>query len=128
MAANEQIRFLVVGAWNTLFGYLMFLLCHTLVSQELGPFGILILSYCLAIPQSYMTQRILVFRSKGPWLHEFWRFILANSVIFSLNLVLLPLLVASGDLDARLVQAALIVLLTIASYLAHRYFSFPRPR
>lgn len=128
LLGNERVRFLVVGGWNTVIGFLCFLLCHWLVAESMGPFGTLVLSYCIAIPHSYLTQRVLVFRSHGPWFGEFLRFLLANSAIFAANLILLPLIVAISKIDGRWVQAALVVVLTVMSYLAHRYFSFSRTR
>jgi len=125
---SERIRFLAVGSWNTLVGYLCFLLCYWLMGNRMGPFGTLVASYCFAIPHSYLTQRLLVFRSRGPWMTEFFRFLLANSTIFAANLILLPLIVKLTYIDERWVQAMLVVVLTVMSYLAHRHYSFSRSR
>lgn len=124
LLANERIRFLAVGAWNTLAGYLIFVLSHGVIGERAGPLVTLIVSYLFAIPHSFVTQRFLVFRSKGAWGPQFLRFVLANSSIFGANLILLPLAVALTSTDARIVQATLVVLLTVASYLAHKHFSF----
>jgi len=124
--ANEKLRFLAVGGWNTLIGYLIFVLFHLTIEARWGVPLTLIASYCVALPHSFLTQRLAVFRSKGPWLAEFGRFVLSNSVIFAANLLLLPIASALTGANTALLQAAFLVLSTIASYLAHRHFTFPR--
>ncbi|MBL8256966.1 MAG: GtrA family protein [Pseudoxanthomonas mexicana] len=121
---SERLRFLVVGGWNTLVGYLVFLACHAWAGNEIGPLMTLILSYLIAVPHSFATQRWLVFKAQGAIGRQLLRFLLANSSIFVANMVLLPLAVYVVEADPRIVQGVLVVLLTIASYLAHKYFSF----
>lgn len=121
---SERLRFLVVGGWNTLVGYLVFLACHAWVGGKIGPLMTLILSYLIAVPHSFATQRWLVFKAQGAIGRQFLRFLLANSSIFVANMVLLPLTVRLVEADPRIVQGVLVVLLTVASYLAHKHFSF----
>ncbi|WP_222937216.1 GtrA family protein [Pseudoxanthomonas mexicana] len=121
---SERIRFLAVGGWNTLFGYLVFLACHAWAGNEIGPLLTLVLSYLIAVPHSFVTQRWLVFKARGAIGRQFLRFLIANSSIFVANMILLPLTVHLAGADPRIVQAVLIALLTVASYLAHKYFSF----
>lgn len=121
---SERARFLVVGGWNTLVGYLVFLACHAWIGSEIGPLMTLVLSYLIAVPHSFATQRWLVFKAQGAIGRQFMRFLLANSSIFFTNMVLLPLTVHLVESDPRVVQGVLVVLLTVASYLAHKYFSF----
>lgn len=121
---SERMRFVAVGGWNTLVGYLVFLACHAWVGNEIGPLLTLIVSYLIAVPHSFATQRWLVFKAKGAIGWQFLRFLLANSSIFVANMVLLPLTVRLFEADPRTAQGILVVLLTVASYLAHKYFSF----
>ena len=127
-AGDERIRFLAIGAWNTLAGYLIFVVIHLLAGAWLGPALTLVVSYCFALPQSFLTQRLLVFRTRGRWIRQFFRFTAANSIIFFANLMLLPLAVSVTQLDAAIVQAALVAFFTVASYLAHKHFSFASPK
>lgn len=124
--ANEKLRFLAVGGWNTLVGYLIFVLLHLTIEARWGVPATLVASYCMALPHSFLTQRLAVFHSRGRWLPEFGRFVLSNSVIFGANLLLLPIASAMTGFNTALLQAAFLVLSTIASYLAHRHFTFPR--
>ncbi|BCT91847.1 hypothetical protein LYSHEL_08710 [Lysobacter helvus] len=120
---DQRVRFLLVGGWNTAIGYLAFVLVHALAGARLGAIGTLFASYCLALPHSYLTQRLIVFRHVGRWYAQFPRFAFANTILFAANLVLLPLLSrATGEL--LVAQAISIVLITCATYLVHKHFSF----
>jgi putative flippase GtrA len=124
ITGDERIRFMAVGAWNTIVGYLFFILMHCLAGERIGPNWTLVLSYCLALPHSFITQRLLVFGNTGPWLRQFPKFITANSVIFVSNLILLSLASTYLMANIALVQGVLVAFLTVASYLAHKHFSF----
>lgn len=123
--ASEKYRFLAVGAWNTVVGYLIFVAVHLLIGRELHPTATVVIAYCIALPQSFLTQRLLVFRSaRGDWRGQFARFLASNSAIFVANLILLPLLVALTHIDPLIGQALFVVVSTIASYLVHKHYSF----
>ncbi|MGY0618353.1 GtrA family protein [Lysobacter sp. A378] len=126
LCRSEKFRFLAVGAWNTLFGYIVFCFVHIFWGGLLGVIGTLITSYAIALPQSFLTQRLLVFRAAGAWPRELSRFSLASSVIFTSNLVFLPVAVHATGSDPAVVQAAFMVLSTFVSYLTHKHFSFSR--
>lgn len=124
LAGDDRLRFIAVGGWNTLIGYLLFIAVHFFAGTRIGPSLTLVFSYCLALPHSFLTQRLLVFGNTGPWLRQFPKFIAANSVIFAANLTLLSLASTYMTKNIALAQGVLVVILTLASYLAHKYFSF----
>ncbi|MGA6182673.1 GtrA family protein [Stenotrophomonas sp. NPDC077421] len=124
--ANEKLRFLAVGGWNTLVGYLVFLLFHFTVEPHWGVMATLVASYCVALPHSFLTQRLVVFRSQRHWFPEFGRFVVSNSSIFIANLLLLPLAKAVTGANTALLQAVFLAVSTVASYLVHKYFTFSR--
>ncbi|SDW23589.1 Putative flippase GtrA (transmembrane translocase of bactoprenol-linked glucose) [Lysobacter enzymogenes] len=122
---SEKHRFLAVGAWNTVFGYLAFVATHLLFGHLWHPTVTVVVAYCLALPQSFLTQRLLVFRSvQGDWRRQFLRFLASNSTIFAANLILLPLFLAFTHTSPLLGQALFIAASTIASYLVHKHYSF----
>ena len=123
---SEKLRFLVVGAGNTLIGYVCFLLMFALLDPWVGTVAILVAAYLLALPIAFVNQRLLVFRSRSPLLREFGRFLLANSTIFLINVVALPICIKFFEGDARVVQGGFVMVSTIASYFVHKYFSFSR--
>lgn len=122
---SEKQRFLIVGAWNTLFGYLVFVAVHLLCGQVWHPTATLLVAYCIALPQSFLAQRLLVFRRTGnDWRVQFLRFLGSNSVIFAANLILLPLFTAVTGTSPLFGQALFILGSTVASYLVHKHYSF----
>lgn len=123
---SEKLRFLAVGAVNTVIGYACFLLAFALMDPWAGPVAILVAAYLIALPIAFFNQRVFVFRSHAPWVREFGRFLLANSTIFVVNVVALPICVRLFHVDLRIVQAVFVMVSTVASYFAHKYFSFSR--
>lgn len=122
---SEKHRFLAVGAWNTAFGYLAFVVTHLIFGHAWHPTLTVVAAYCLALPQSFLTQRVLVFRdAQGDWRRQFLRFLAGNSAIFAANLILLPLFVAITHTSPLLGQALFVIGSTIASYLVHKHYSF----
>lgn len=122
---SEKYRFLAVGAWNTVIGYLIFVAAHLAIGGRVHPTVTVVVAYCIALPQSFLTQRLLVFRSaQGPWPTQFFRFLASNSAIFVANLILLPLLISTTHIHPLVGQALFVAVSTIASYLIHKHYSF----
>lgn len=66
---REQVLYLVVGGWNTLFGYAEWALMEYLLHDYLHYIAILVLSWPLAVLNAYVCYRHFVFRSK----HSVWK-------------------------------------------------------
>ncbi|UJB20131.1 MULTISPECIES: GtrA family protein [Lysobacter] len=122
---SDKRRFLIVGAWNTVFGYLAFAATHLLSGEAWHPTATVVVAYCIALPQSFLTQRLLVFqRTQDDWRKQFLRFLGSNSAIFAANLILLPLFVAATRTSPLFGQALFVAGSTVASYLVHKHYSF----
>lgn len=121
---REQLQYLVVGAWNTLFGYAVWALLQTLLHDRLGFEAIVVLSYPIAIANAYLTYRYIVFRSHGPILMEIPRFSVVYLLTMIANLVALPVLLSVLPFSIYVTQAIFTVGVVVASYLGHRRFSF----
>src|SRR4051794_37384890 len=63
---REQVLYLVVGGWNTLFGYLVWATMQYLLGATLNYLVILVLSWPIAVLNAYLGYRYIVFRSRGP--------------------------------------------------------------
>jgi putative flippase GtrA len=121
---DERFRFLLAGAWNTLFGLLVFALVDAVAGVALGALGTLLVAYAIALPQAFLVQKRVVFRRAGDAAAQWRRFALANSAVFALNLALVPPWVAASGWPPLAVQAGFVTLATLASYLLHRHWSF----
>lgn len=121
---DERVRFLAVGAWNTLFGYLAFVVAYLLLEGKWPTTFILLLAYVVAMLQSFLTQKSLVFRSKGAVAPQLLRFSVTNSVIFAINALLLPPATNISGMNPMVIQAVFVVISTIATFFLHKHFSF----
>jgi putative flippase GtrA len=123
--AARPINFLVVGAWNTLFGYLCFTLLYAATRRwNLHYDLVLVPATILAILQSFTCYKLWVFRTRGNILVELPRFFMVYSGGFVFNLAALPLLVGSLGFHPVYAQAILVVLGAVLSFAGHSVFSF----
>lgn len=121
---REPMSYLVVGAWNTLFGYAVFALLYYLLGAHLHVDVVLVLSYVLSIANAYVGYRYVVFRSTGSMSRELPRFSAVYAVTLAANLVVLPLALRWLPWNVYVVQGLFTIVLVVLSYLGHKYFSF----
>ena len=121
---REQLLYLAVGAWNTLFGYAVWALLQTLLHAYVSYLLIIVLSYPIAIANAYTCYRYIVFRSHGRILTEIPRFSSVYLVTMVANLVALPVLLRTLPFGIYVTQALFTMLVVIISYLGHKFFSF----
>ena len=134
LLADRRVRFLLVGGVNTVVAFALFALFEATAGRALDAAGHpvagslvpLLGSYALAILLAFALYRRFVFRVRGHVLRDLARFVSVYLVSITLNAVLLPVLVAVGV--PRLgAQALLVLVITVISYVGHRWFSFRRP-
>jgi putative flippase GtrA len=116
---HVKLRFLIVGIWNTIFGYLVFIGFDSLFTH--------LLSKRYAIINAYIFHKYITFRSgiKGIGiLFEFFRFSTTYLVTFCLSLILLPFFVEITYMTPKIAAAFVILCCTVISYLGHSKFSF----
>ena len=131
----QVMRYLLVGGFNTCFGYALFVAFNYLF-RRLGVYGSEIaslLSNVLAITVAFLGYKWFVFRSHGHYLREWLRCIsvYGSSMVFSL--VMLPPLTlllrrwfGPTQMASNLAAAILTVVTVVASYFGHKHFSFRR--
>jgi putative flippase GtrA len=125
---REQLLYLVVGGWNTAFGYGVWAVLQYLLGDRLHYLVIVLIAWPIAVLNAYLGYRYLVFRSRGPILREFPRFSLVYVVTLVVNLALLPVALTLLPFNIYVVQALLTVVVVVSSYLSHRYYSFGSER
>lgn len=122
-------RFIIVGIYNTIMGYLIFVgLNFVLSKMDFHYLVILTISYIFSVTHAYVTQRIVVFRSKGKVTGEYPRFFLVNLLALGVNAILLHGLMQSKtfgfDLGVEISQAIALGMVTMISFWGHKFFSF----
>jgi putative flippase GtrA len=121
---REQLLYLVVGAWNTVFGYGVWALLQYLLGDYLNYLVIIVLSWPIAVLNAYLGYRYIVFRSRGSILRELPRFSLVYVGVLIVNLVLLPVALRVLPFSIYVDQALFTVVVVVSSYLSHKYYSF----
>jgi putative flippase GtrA len=140
---GEKLRYLVVGVWNTVFSYGLFLLGIRLFATPIEAathadpksvaLAIQLGAWVFAVMQSTVTMKYFAFRSKG----HLGRQILRSYAIYlpaqGLSMVILwiamlALTPALGDRSAAAIgQLFAVFVTTIFSYFGHKFFTFRVP-
>ncbi len=121
---REQLLYLVVGGWNTVFGYAAWALLQYLLGDHLHYLVVVVLSWPIAVLNAYLGYRYLVFRSRASVFRELPRFSLVYLITLLVNLAVLPVALRVTPLNIYVVQALFTGVVVICSYLAHKYYSF----
>lgn len=136
--SGQLIRYLVVGAWNTLFGYGCFFLfvrlfLHLMPSQPLlAASAASVVSTVINITVSFVGYKLFVFKSKGKFLHEYARSFLVYLPSLLLNAMAIAPLTAlvrraipSHFQQAPYIAGAILAFVTvIISFFGHKHISF----
>ncbi len=125
---REQVLYLVVGAWNTLFGYLVWALLQYLLHDYIYYLFILVIAWFPSVLNAYFGYRWFVFRSKGSIWRELPRFSLVYVFTLCIGLIGLPILLHVLPFSIYVTQGLFTAAMVVCSYLAHKYFSFGRNR
>jgi putative flippase GtrA len=120
-----KIRFLFAGIFNTLVGLATFpILFFTLSSYELHYLKILALSQIVCVCVAFITNKFLVFRTRGNYMTEFVKFISFHLTYFFINLISLPVLVEFLGFNPVTGQVLFAIVVVISSYFWHSKITF----
>jgi putative flippase GtrA len=123
---RERILYLVVGGWNTLFQYSVFVACWFLLSKRMPAAVILLIAYLIASVNGFLGFRYIVFKPVRHPVIEFARYQVIYVPILILNMIGLPLLLKHTALNAYTIQALFVVFAVVAAYVGNKYFTFRR--
>lgn len=120
-----KIRFLLAGFLNTAFGLGTFpVLYYMLAACKLHYLIILTISQVICISFAFLTNKFLVFRTKGNYVAEILKFITFHLSYFIVNLFALPVLVELFHLSPVIAQSLFAVLVIASSYFWHSRITF----
>lgn len=123
---DKRIRYLLVGGWNTIFGYLLMVILYELLSNQFHIVAIAFLSSFIAISMSFATYKVFVFNTKGFWLTEWLRSFIVYGLATLLSIFLLWLFMAIFNIDIYISQALSSTLVILGSYFGHKSFTFKK--
>jgi len=123
---DQRVAFLIVGAINTVVGFICFAGFLVLLGQQ-RYMVVLLCSHVVAVLIAFVLYRFVVFRVRGHVLADLWRFETVYLSALAINFVLLPVLVEFADLPVLLAQALILLVTSVMSWVGHKHYSFRRP-
>jgi putative flippase GtrA len=133
---GQFVRYLLVGTWNTAFGYGSFAFLTAILSPMIPHAYILasVISSLLNISVSFFAYKWFVFKTEGNYLREWIRCISVYSGGILFSVLMLPILVAVIRRNTPFFAAApymagalLTAFMVFYSFLGHKKFSFRTP-
>lgn len=121
---SQEIRFILVGGWNTLFSLALFIFLYTYLQDYLHYMIIAVICHILSVIQSFVTLKYFVFRTKGNLLQEYIRINITYAGALLCSLVLLYVFCDIYNLDPRLATFINAIIIASLSYLLHKFFTF----
>lgn len=120
LQVKQFFKFCIVGVFNTIIGYLLFLLFLNWFNYFIS----LVISYIITIMHSYFWNRLWTFKSNGRRLMEFLRFISVYVAVFGANAITLFLFINLFNFEPWIGQLFSLSIITIISFTGHKYWSF----
>jgi putative flippase GtrA len=122
---GAKLQYFLVGVWNTIFGYGVFVALYYATDRVNIHYEIvLVLSQIISVTNAYILYKKFVFRTKGNFFQEYFRFCTFYGLSILANLVLLPFLVEVLHQDPMLSQGLLTVATAVTSYFWHANHTF----
>ena len=121
---HQQLRYLLIGGWNTLFGWIAFSVLYLLLHAKVNYAIVFVAAYAVSMANAYVGYKYVVFRTSGALRKEIPRFALVYIGALAVNLAVFPWLTRSLGLNPYLSQAIFTVALVICTYVLNKRFSF----
>lgn len=128
---GEKLRFLLVGGWNTLFSIGALWVLDRAIDYDqtsiMQKALVLALSWVISVTQNFFTFKLIVFRTKGNWLREYVRMYAIYAVTFLVQSAITLTISEIFGLTVFWANLPTIIVVTIMSYVGHKYFTFRVP-
>lgn len=133
LVRDQRVAFLLVGAFNTAAGFLLFVIFDLTVGRYVdsisnrivGSLATLACAHVLAVLIAFVMYRRFVFKVRGHMWRDLLRFQAVYLVSTGINAIVLPVLVQLG-FNRILAQLSILVITVLISYFGHKNFSFRR--
>ncbi len=122
---SQFLRFLVVGALNTLLGYGVIFSCMYLAGMS--PEASNVSGYAVGLLASYVLNRNYTFKSKQNRRIEIIRFLAVFAAAFTSNFAFLLLLIHKAGMHEGLSQILAGIVYVAVSFFMNKYFVFRIP-
>ena len=119
----EQIRFLVIGGFNTTVAYFIFVILLHILGTDSYQLSLL-MSWILSSVTSFVMMKTFVFCTKGGWRNEYLKCVASWVVSYFINAIILGVLVQVAHWSVYWSQLVAIVVYSCVTYLLFKYFAF----
>jgi putative flippase GtrA len=126
VVTNQKVAFLGVGAFNTASATVWFVGWQSLAGEHLGYHANLVAAYLCNVMTAFLLYRFLVFRVRGHFRRDLWRFTAVTFTSFALNLVAMTVAVTKFGFPVIRSQLVITPILALGVYFGYRDFSFRR--
>lgn len=116
----QPLRFLLVGGFNTIISYILFLITTALFNYRAA----LILTYIAGINISIISMRYLVFKSNVPLRQQYLKAALSYILLLAGNYAALYWLIDIMLFRPWLAQAIFTIISTVLLYFLHKEINF----
>jgi putative flippase GtrA len=120
----RQVRYLIIGGWNTLFGIGVYAILYELLHAHVNYLVLMIPANILAITNAYFGYKFVVFKTRGNYITEYLRCYMVYGGSIVLGFVLMYIMVSIFGLHPVVAQFPCAVIAIISSYFGHKRFSF----
>jgi putative flippase GtrA len=121
---NQKIRYLLTGSYNTMLGYLVFVLIFYFYSSTVSHSLLLGICYLISTTHNFFSYRTFVFKIKDISLINYFKFNLVYLFTFMLNLSMFMALTKGMNMNLYLSQAFIVIVIAVVGYILNKYFSF----
>ncbi len=122
---ETKLRFLFAGGLNTLFGLAIFpVLIWLLAPLSLHYLVVLTVAQIMGVMFAFLTNKLLVFRTRGRHGSELGKFVTFYVFGFAVNLIALPILVEFAHIPPVWAQLLFVTAFIITSYFWHSRITF----
>ena len=123
---KKMLRYLIVGGFNTVFGYFVTVGLYYTLRSHLHIVVIGVIANVVCITVSFMTYKLFVFNSSGSWWREYLRCYIVYGGSALVGIAGLWLLVNVLGVPFWLAQGLLMVISVVISFAGHDRFTFKK--
>ena len=119
---NREVKFLIVGGYNTAFGLVLGNLCYYFL--ELPYLVIAVIIHVISVLNSYFSYEFLVFKTKQNRWKGFMKANVIYLLAFFINLFLMFVFVSLLGVDKIIAFNIVTTIVVIMLYILHKNFTF----
>ena len=117
----DAVRFLMVGAANTIFGISII---YGFIALGLRPVYANLLGYAVTFPSSYASHMLLSFKYRGHRVGPFFRYFISAVVAYLVNVIVLLQVTYMFKVNGYLAQLPALAAYTVTFFILNRFFVF----